>query len=145
MQSGDCAAHSRNPEIACQSRDCVRHLRNLEIAQHGCAISRLRKNTRVHAISKIATGMVASCPGLRTPAFVARSSPQLLVLQATIAGVRRIRQLVLALELILRFGNLSIAGLGFHFKCSYGRPKRSSGRSVNEAELFFIDLVHTKK
>ena len=46
------------------------------------------RKIHVHNL-EIATGMVASCPGLLTPAFVARSSPQLLVLQATIAGVRR--------------------------------------------------------
>ena len=28
-QSRDCAAHSQNPEIACQSRDCANVLRNL--------------------------------------------------------------------------------------------------------------------
>ena len=35
-----CAAHSQNPEIACQSQDCVLGLCNLEIARHQCTISR---------------------------------------------------------------------------------------------------------
>ena len=58
-QSQDCAAHSQNPEIACQSRDCelvyaisrlrgtgvqsrdcALGLRNLKVARHQCAISR---------------------------------------------------------------------------------------------------------
>ena len=40
VQSRDCAAHSQNPETACQSRDCTA---NLEITQYVCTISRLRK------------------------------------------------------------------------------------------------------
>ena len=39
-QSRDRAAHSQNPEIACQSRDCVAPVRNLEIAWHWCTIPR---------------------------------------------------------------------------------------------------------
>ena len=42
VQSWDCAVHSQNPEIACQSRDCALGLRNLAIVQHHCAISRSR-------------------------------------------------------------------------------------------------------
>ena len=49
--------------MSAQSRDYAKiHVRNLEIA----------------------TGTVASCPG---PAFVARSSPQLLVLQTSVVNL----------------------------------------------------------
>ena len=37
---GDCAVHSQNQEVACQSQDCALGLRN-EIARHQSAISRL--------------------------------------------------------------------------------------------------------
>ena len=40
-QCQDCAAHSQNPEIACQSWDCALGLHNLESEWHQCAISRL--------------------------------------------------------------------------------------------------------